>query len=42
MVFDELIDRLPSEVAADADDYDTIRRQMREAEIKKMLEQLHD
>ena len=42
MVVDELIDRLPSEVAADADDYDTIRRQMREAEIKKMLEQLHD
>ena len=42
MVVDELIERLPSDVSVDANDYDTIRRQMREAEIKKMLEQLHD
>ena len=42
MIVDELIAKLGSDVAVESDDYDTIRRQMREAEIKKMLEQLHD
>ena len=45
MVIDALIERLDEAEAADAAaeaDYDTLRRQKREAEIKKMLEQLQD
>ncbi|MBP5552768.1 MAG: hypothetical protein J6X41_05235 [Spirochaetales bacterium] len=42
MIVDDLIAKLGSDIAVEADDYDTVRRQMREAEIKKMLEQLHD
>ena len=42
MIVDELIAKLGSDISVEADDYETVRRQMREAEIKKMLEQLHD
>ena len=38
----ELGAKLGSDISVEADDYETVRRQMREAEIKKMLEQLHD
>lgn len=42
MIVDELIAKLGSDISVEADDYETVRRQMRESEIKKMLEQLHD
>ena len=43
MVVDALIERLDSSESSAADaDYDTLRRQMREEEIRKIVEQLHD
>ena len=43
MVVDALIEKLDSvEIPEGEEDYDTLRRQKREEEIRKMLEQLHD
>ena len=43
MIIDGLIERLDSAEPLPEDaDYDTIRRRIREEEIRKMLEQLHD
>ena len=44
MIIDGLIEKLDSVEPlpeGDEDDYDTIRRRIREEEIRKMLEQLH-
>ena len=43
MIVDALIEKLDSgEIPSAQGDYDTVRRQMREDEIKKMLDQLQD
>ena len=41
VILDMIIDELIAKLGTD-EDYDTIRRRIREEEIKKMLEQLQD